>query len=273
MHGRVDITGLAFGYTQSEQIFSGIDIRLAPGQVFCLLGPNGSGKSTLLKCIMQLLTPSAGRVELDGQDLGGLSANRIAGKLGFVPQSLVSAFPFTVAEIVVMGRASQIRMTASPSKKDRDTAMDALDRMGIAHLALRPCNQLSGGEWQQVLIARALTHSPNVLLLDEPTSHLDIGNQVKILEIVNRLAEDGITILMASHFPDHAFLTAHQVGILKNGRLLALGNPDDTLSESLLYDTYGIHIRVVEVKKDIHRKICVPVLQESSSRTPVKEVS
>ncbi|MDT8380232.1 MAG: ABC transporter ATP-binding protein [Desulfotignum sp.] len=220
MHGRVDITGLAFGYTASEQIFSGIDIHLAPGQVFCLLGPNGSGKSTLLKCIMQLLSPVAGRVELDGLDLDRLSANRIAGKLGFVPQSLVSAIPFTVAEIVVMGRASQIRMTASPSKKDRDMAMAALERMGIAHLA-----------------------------------------------------EDGITILMASHFPDHAFLTSHQVGILKNGRLLALGNPDDTLSESLLYDTYGIHIRVVEVKKDIHRKICVPVLQESSPRTPVKEVS
>ena len=160
MHGSVDITGLTFGYTESTPIFSGIDLRLAPGQVFCLLGPNGSGKSTLLKCIMQVLTPKGGRVAVDGQDLGGLSASQIASKLGFVPQSLVSAFPFTVAEIVVMGRASQIRMTASPSKKDRDLAMAALERMGIAHLALRPCNQLSGGEWQQVLIARALTHSP-----------------------------------------------------------------------------------------------------------------
>ncbi len=105
MHGSVNITSLAFGYTDSKPIFSGIDIRLDPGQVFCLLGPNGSGKSTLLKCIMQLLTPKAGRVEVDGQDLRGLNANQIAAKLGFVPQSLVSAFPFTVAEIVVMGRA------------------------------------------------------------------------------------------------------------------------------------------------------------------------
>jgi iron complex transport system ATP-binding protein len=212
-------------------------------------------------------------VAVDGQDLNGLSASRIASKLGFVPQSLVSAFPFTVAEIVVMGRASQIRMTASPSKKDRDLAMTALERMGIAHLSLRPCNQLSGGEWQQVLIARALTHSPQVLLLDEPCSHLDIGNQVKILEIVNRLAQDGITILMASHFPDHAFLTAHQVGILKKGRLMALGNPDDTLCESLLYDTYGIHIRVVTVEKEVNRKICIPVLRENNRPVPVKEVS
>jgi iron complex transport system ATP-binding protein len=273
MHGKIDITGLTFGYTEQDPIFFGIDIHLKPGQVFCLLGPNGSGKSTLLKCIMQVLTPASGRVEVDGEDLSGMSANRIAAKLGFVPQSLVPAFPFTVAEIVVMGRASQIRMTASPSRKDRDMAMASLERMGIAHLALRPCNQLSGGEWQQVLIARALTHSPNVLLLDEPTAHLDIGNQVKILEIVNRLAEDGITIFMASHFPDHAFLTAHQVGILKNGRLLALGNPDETLCESVLYDTYGIHIRVVTVEKDIHRKICVPVLHENTGPTPVKEDS
>jgi iron complex transport system ATP-binding protein len=273
MHGSVDITGLSFGYTESEPIFSGIDIYLDPGQVFCLLGPNGSGKSTLLKCIMQVLTPKAGRVAVDGQNLGGLSATQIASKLGFVPQSLVSAFPFTVAEIVVMGRASQIRMTASPSKKDRDLTMAALERMGIAHLALRPCNQLSGGEWQQVLIARALTHSPHVLLLDEPTSHLDIGNQVKILEIVNRLAKDGITIIMASHFPNHAFLTAHQVGILKHGRLQALGNPDETLCESVLYDTYGIHIRVITVKEGINRKICIPVLSKNNGPGFAKEAS
>ncbi|MCF8086973.1 MAG: ABC transporter ATP-binding protein [Desulfotignum sp.] len=273
MHGQVDITGLAFGYTEQNPIFSDIDMLLDPGQVFCLLGPNGSGKSTLLKCIMQVLTPAAGRVVVDGEDLSGLGANQIAAKLGFVPQTLVSAFPFTVEEIVVMGRASQIRMTASPSRKDREMAMAALERMDIAHLALRPCNQLSGGEWQQVLIARALTHSPQVLLLDEPTSHLDIGNQVKILETVNRLAEDGITILMASHFPDHAFLTAHQVGILKTGRLQALGNPDDTLCESVLYDTYGIHIRVVALEKGVNRKICIPLLQETNRPVPAKEVS
>jgi iron complex transport system ATP-binding protein len=273
MHSSVDITGLSFGYAESDPIFSGINLRLAPGQVFCLLGPNGSGKSTLLKCIMQVLTPASGRVAVDGEDLSGMSANRIAAKLGFVPQSLVSVFPFTVAEIVVMGRASQIPMTASPSSKDRGLAMAALERMGIQHLAQRPCNQLSGGEWQQVLIARALTHSPNVLLLDEPTSHLDIGNQVKILEIVNRLAQDGITILMASHFPDHAFLIAHQVGILKNGRLLALGNPDETLCESVLYDTYGIHIRVMTVEKGVNRKICIPLLHENTRPTHAKEVS
>ncbi|HKJ99226.1 MAG TPA: ABC transporter ATP-binding protein [Desulfotignum sp.] len=272
MHGRIDIRGLAFGYTERDCIFSDINILLEPGQVFCLLGPNGSGKSTLLKCIMQLLIPAAGSVRIDGEALSGLDANDIAGKLGFVPQTLVSAFPFTVAEIVVMGRASQIRMTASPAKKDRDMAMASLEKMGIVHLAHRPCNQLSGGEWQQVLIARALTHSPKVLLLDEPTSHLDIGNQIKILEIVNSLAKDGITIIMASHFPDHAFLTAHQVGILKNGRLLALGNPDDTLCEDVLFDTYGIHIRVLKVEEDINRKICIPVLHPHT-RTLVKEVS
>ena len=272
MHGQIDITGLAFGYTEQERIFSDIDILLEPGQVFCLLGPNGSGKSTLLKCIMQLLTPAAGRVKVDGEDLSRLDANRIAAKLGFVPQTLVSAFPFTVAEIMVMGRASRIRMTASPTKKDHDMAMASLEKMEIAHLALRPCNQLSGGEWQQVLIARALTHSPKVLLLDEPTSHLDIGNQIKILEIVNSLAQDGITIIMASHFPDHAFLTAHQVGILKNGRLLALGNPDDTLCEDVLFDTYGIHIRVFKVEEGINRKICIPMLHPRTG-VLVKEVS
>ena len=246
MHGSVDITGLAFGYTKSEPVFSGIDLRLEPGQVFCLLGPNGSGKSTLLKCIMQVLTPKAGRVKVDGQELGGLSASQIATKLGFVPQSLVSAFPFTVAEIVVMGRASQIRMTASPSKKDRDLAMAALERMRIAHLALRPCNQLSGGEWQQVLIARALTHSPNLLLLDEPTSHLDISNQIKIYRMMQRLAHDWkMAVICVSHDINLAARFADVLVLMRRGSVIAAGPCDQIINKDILQKTYDIDIKLI----------------------------
>ena len=127
-------------------------------------------------------------------------------------------------------------------------------------------NRLSGGEWQLVLIARALTQSPRVLLLDEPTSHLDLGNQVKILEKVGSLSRDGITIIMASHFPDHAFLHADQVGILKNRSMAVSGKPDQVLTEEVLFSTYGIHIRVVEVLDGINRKICIPVLKINESR-------
>jgi len=268
MAGRVDIQDLSFGYTDKaeDSIFSGIHFSLEPGEVFCLLGPNGSGKSTLLKCISRVLTPASGSVAIDGENLNAMSPAKIAGKLGYVPQSLVSAFPFTVEEIVVMGRASRISMISSPSKQDKDKALESMEKIGIAHLARRPCNRLSGGEWQLVLIARALTQSPRVLLLDEPTSHLDLGNQVKILEKVGSLSRDGITIIMASHFPDHAFLHADQVGILKNRSMAVSGKPDQVLTEEVLFSTYGINIRVIEVLDGIDRKICVPVLKKNESR-------
>ncbi len=263
MTGCVEISRLSFGYTEQaeDRILTDINISLESGEVFCLLGPNGSGKSTLLKCIINLLKPAFGSVLIDGEDISLMGSRKIARKTGFVPQSLVSAFPFTAEEIVIMGRASQIGMISSPSKTDRDKAMTSMEKIGIVHLAKKICNRLSGGEWQMVLIARALAQSPGVLLLDEPTSHLDMGNQIKILEVVKSLSEEGITIIMASHFPDHAFLSAGKVGILKEGGLAVLGKPGDVLSEEVLQATYGIQIRVIQVLEGINRKICVPVLK------------
>jgi len=268
MPGAITIENLSFGFTRQDPIFSHISFNLDPGEVFCLLGPNGSGKSTLLKCIAQLLSSPTGRVLLDNENLGQLPSGKIARLLGFVPQSLVSAFPFKVADIVVMGRASRISMVSSPSRTDQHQALGAMERLGIAHLAQRPCNRLSGGEWQMVLIARALAQSPRVMLLDEPTSHLDLGNQIKILEVVDSLSREGMTIIMASHFPDHAFLSAHKVGILKNNSLMGLGAPDRVLTRELLEATYGTPIRVLRVGDDVDRKICIPLLKKTGPRGP-----
>jgi iron complex transport system ATP-binding protein len=268
MTGSIKIENLSFGFTTQNPIFSHISFSLDPGEVFCLLGPNGSGKSTLLKCIAQLLSSPTGRVLLDRENLGQLPSGKIAKLLGFVPQSLVSAFPFTVADIVVMGRASRIGMASSPSTTDRHHAASAMKKLGITHLAKRPCNRLSGGEWQMVLIARALTQSPRVLLLDEPTSHLDLGNQIKILEVVDSLSQEGMTIIMASHFPDHAFLSAHKVGILKDKSLKGVGNPDRVLTQELLEATYGTPIRVLRVGNEVDRKICVPLLKNATPPAP-----
>ncbi|CCK79090.1 MULTISPECIES: ABC transporter ATP-binding protein [Desulfobacula] len=275
MTGRVNISNLCFGYTGREKdlVFSKISFDLEQGEVFCLLGPNGSGKSTLLKCMARLLNPLEGSVCLDGENLNTLGAGKIARKIGFVPQSLVCVFPFTVEDIVIMGRASRIGMISSPSKTDRRKAFESMERIGISHLAKRPCNRLSGGEWQLVLIARALTQSPGVLLLDEPTSHLDLGNQIKILEVVDSLAKEGITIIMASHFPDHAFLNADKVGILKDRTMIALGDPNKVLSEDVLEITYGITIKIVTIDEGINRKICVPVLNQKKTKQQVKNGS
>ncbi len=271
MAGSIKIENLSFRFTKEDPVFSHVSFNLDQGEVFCLLGPNGSGKSTLLKCIAQLLPPLTGSVFLDTENLGQLPAGKIAKRLGFVPQSLVSAFPFKVADIVVMGRASRISVVSSPSKTDQHHAIKAMEKLGIAHLAQRPCNRLSGGEWQMVLIARALTQSPRVLLLDEPTSHLDLGNQIKILEVVDSLSKEGMTIIMASHFPDHAFLSAHKVGILKNKSLKGVGAPDQVLTQTLLEDTYGTPIRIIRVGNGVNRKICVPLLKKTTPRGETKK--
>lgn len=271
MAGSIKIENLSFRFTKEDPVFSHVSFNLNQGEVFCLLGPNGSGKSTLLKCIAQLLSSPTGKVLLDRENLGQLPSGKIAKLLGFVPQSLVSAFPFKVADIVVMGRASRISVVSSPSKTDQRHAIKAMEKLGIAHLAQRPCNRLSGGEWQMVLIARALTQSPRVLLLDEPTSHLDLGNQIKILEVVDSLSKEGMTIIMASHFPDHAFLSAHKVGILKNKSLKGVGHPDQVLTQTLLEDTYGTPIRIIRVGNGVNRKICVPLLKKNTPRGETKK--
>lgn len=265
MHDSIRLTKVGYNYTADtcRKIFSGIDISLKKGEIFCLLGANGSGKSTLLKCIVNLLPGFEGDIMIGSRPLKSMSPETIASKVGYVPQSLVSTFPFTVENIVVMGRASRIGLISTPSGTDIQKASDAMERISISHLAGRSCSRLSGGEWQMVLIARALTQSPDILILDEPTSHLDIGNQVRILEVADHLARQGMTILMASHFPDHAFLHADQVGILKNGRMEVKGVPDEVLTESVLSGTYGVDIGVIKVEGQYQRKICLPRLRIS----------
>jgi iron complex transport system ATP-binding protein len=263
MEHHIFIENLSFGYHPGDPVFSHVCLHIDKGSVFCLLGPNGSGKSTLIKCMVNLLSGFHGIIRVDGESIRSMKPAQIASKIGYVPQSLAPVFPFSVEEIVVMGRASKINLISTPSRSDRGKAAEAMERIGVRHLSKRPCNRLSGGEWQLVLIARALTQSPGILVLDEPTSHLDLGNQVRILEVVDSLSKQGITIVMASHFPDHAFLNADQVGILKNGAMDVLGDPETVLCEKVLKETYNIKIHVVRLGAGINRNICVPVLNRS----------
>jgi len=159
-----------------------------------------------------------------------------------------------------MGRAPHLSLLASPSRADMDIAYGAMETVGIAHLADRPCNGVSGGEWQLALIARALVQQPQILLLDEPTSHLDMGNQMKILRVIKNLSDNGMTIVMASHFPDHAFLVSSIVAILKDGRISSVGAPDAVITEESMRATYGVDVRIVQLEEDGLRKACFPSL-------------
>ena len=205
---------------------------------------------------------SAGQDPVRRGELANFKLHECARRIGYVPQGLTSAFPFRVKDIIVMGRAPHLSILASPSKRDMDMAYEAMETTGISHLADRPCNAVSGGEWQLTLIARSLVQKPQILLLDEPTSHLDLGNQMRILQVIKELTSDGMTIIMASHFPDHAFLVAHTVAILNKGKIVELGAPDDVITEENLRSTYGVEVRVVCAGEPVERKVCFPALKK-----------
>jgi iron complex transport system ATP-binding protein len=254
---------LAFSYSHdlTSAVFRDVSFSIQSGNIFCLLGPNGTGKSTLLKCLAGILRAQQGRVLFGDKDLLSFKLQEIAQTIGYVPQGLTSAFPFRIKDIVVMGRAPHLSILASPSSNDMELAFEAMKAVGILHLADRGCNSVSGGEWQLALIARALVQEPRIMILDEPTSHLDMGNQMKILQTVKQLAAEGMTVIMASHFPDHAFLVANLVAILNNGRICQIGKPDDVITEENLKAAYGTDVRVVREGKVVERKVCFPVLK------------
>ncbi len=261
MSERMIIENISFryGHRYSPRIFEGLSFSLSRGEMLCLLGPNGTGKSTLLKCMIGLLKPLSGSILLDGENIAALSREGIAKKVGFVPQSHSSVFPFRVRDVVVMGRTPHLNIFSSPSREDLRLAEEIMESVGIVHLANKPCTMISGGEWQLVMIARALTQRPEILLLDEPTSHLDMGNQLRILSVVHTLSRSGMTVVMASHFPDHAFLSANRVAILKEGAFAALGLPDSVITEASLKSTYGVRVKVLHIE-EAGRKACVPVM-------------
>ena len=255
--------GFSYGEDGARPIFSDVSFSVASGDVFCLLGPNGTGKSTLLKCISNVLHGWQGKIFLDGRDIAHMKPAEVAKGISYVPQSQQSPFPFLVHDIVVMGRAPHINVFSSPTQKDRDIALAALETVGIRHLAHRPCTMLSGGEWQLTLIARALAQQPRLMILDEPTSHLDMGNQVRILRVVRNLAEQGLGIIMASHFPDHAFIAATEAAILNGGLMHHKGRPDEVITAENLEAAYGIVVNVLHIGAEVNRKACFPTFPGS----------
>jgi iron complex transport system ATP-binding protein len=256
---RLDVQDLAFGYPAKE-VGREVSFALTGGEVLCLLGPNGGGKTTLFKTILRLLAPRRGRVAVDGEPVAGWSRLRLARVFGYVPQAQLGVFPFTVAEIVLMGRTAHIGPFATPSRRDRAIAEEMLAGLGIGHLAARPYTEISGGERQLTLIARALAQQPAILVMDEPTASLDFGNQVRVLGEIEQLARRGIAVMLSTHDPDHAFLCADRVALLHEGRLARLGPPEQVITRESLREVYGVEVTVTEVIRADGRmaRVCVP---------------
>ena len=250
---------LAYGYP-GRRIGNDVTFELNAGEVLCLLGPNGSGKTTLFKTLLGLLPVQGGEVILDGRDLRTLQRDAIARLVSYVPQAHGAFFPYTVLEVVLMGRTAHLGLFAAPSASDHGAALDAIRRMGIAHLADTTYTRISGGERQLVLIARALAQDAQMVVMDEPTANLDFGNQVRVLERIRALAADGIGVLLSTHDPDHTFLCADRVAMLHNGGLLACGVADDVMTTAQLQQLYGVDVVVTEVALGQGtRRVCLPL--------------
>lgn len=221
-------------------VAQGLAFALAPGEVLCLLGANGSGKTTLLRTLLGLLPPLAGEVRCRGQDVAEWPRAAFARHVGYVPQAHAGLFPFTVEDVVLMGRAARVGRFSAPGAADRQVARHCLELLGIARLRASVYTAISGGERQLALIARALAQEPSLLVMDEPTASLDFGNQIRVLEHIGRLRAGGMAVLMSTHQPEHALRIADRVALLGGGRLQAIGAPRATATPAALAALYGV---------------------------------
>jgi len=237
----LEVESLRFG-PAGVALTAPLDLRLAAGEILAVLGPNGAGKTTLFRTILGLLEPVAGRVAWNGRDVRSLSASELARHAAYVPQSPGAAFDFTVEQYVRLGRLGQLGALRAPGAQDRVAADEAITRLGLAGLRGRPLSRLSGGERQLAAVARAVAQHPRALVLDEPAASLDIGNQALVLDMLARLAREGLAIVYSTHDPNHALATATHVLLLSRGGEVLYGSPATLLEASVLARAYGTPI-------------------------------
>ena len=247
---------LAIGYGKRSRVAAGISIEVAAGEVFCLLGPNGCGKTTLFRTLLGLLPPLAGTVRLDGNQLADLSRNAIARRIAYVPQAHAPAFPYSVVDVVLMGRTAHLGIFSQPGREDRRRALAALAQLGVGDLADADYSRLSGGQRQLVLIARALAGEAGFMIMDEPTASLDYGNRALVLDRIRTLARGGIGVVLSSHDPDHVLAIGDRAALMRDGAILRQGGVDEVMDASTLGAVYGMAVDVVVLPDG--RKVCLP---------------
>ncbi|HPS91052.1 MAG TPA: ABC transporter ATP-binding protein [Methanothrix sp.] len=240
----VEAVNLCYSYG-AMPIIRQASFELQAGEILSILGSNGCGKTTLLKCLNMLLKPE-GRVLVDNVDLRSLSSRDLARLMGYVPQMHSPDFPYRVVDVAVSGRTPRLGFSI-PSKQDYELAREALCRVGVGHLSEKYYTNLSGGELKLVLIARALVQEPKVLLLDEPTSHLDFKNRVMVLKILREIADDGIAVIMSEHDPNLASLFSDKVLLMMNkGEIVRYGPARDVISPENIMKVYGLDVEIFE---------------------------
>ena len=252
----IEVRDLRFGYGSGE-VLKGVSFTANTGELTSVLGPNGVGKSTLFRCMLGLLKDYRGSITVDGAETAGLSAKKLARLVAYIPQSNYPSFNYSVFHMVLMGTTAQLSGLSSPGIKQREAAERALSQVGILHLRDKGYTNISGGERQLVLMARAIVQDARVLVLDEPTANLDYGNQLHVMEVTRQLTESGYTVIQSTHNPEQAFLFSHKIVAISDGQVIAEGRPSDVVTEKLMRQLYGADIAVCSLYDDQIR-VCVP---------------
>lgn len=251
----LEVKNAGFSY-ESQAIFQDINFAVKPGEVFCLFGPNGCGKTTLLECLLGGLKLSQGSVLLNNRNLASLRPNEIAKIMAYVPQDHLKSFPYTVEEVVLMGRSSYIGFFSSPCPDDYNYVDQALELVGLRKLKDRPYTQISGGEVQLVMLARALAQQSPLIIMDEPTCHLDFRHEIAMLETMVRLVREmGLAIIMATHSPNHAFYFENnaiptRVALMNDQKFSITGTPSAILTEKNLMALYQVVAKIISYSSD-----------------------
>jgi len=239
------VENVSFGYEAGAPVLRDVSFTVKSGEFLSIIGPNGSGKTTLLRLLDRILIPHKGKILLEQFNLLKLSRADIAKRIAFVPQNGNLQFPFTVYEVVLMGRSPHIRGAAFETQRDREIARMAMQQTDVAHIADQPITRLSGGERQRTLIARALAQEPDIILLDEPNAHLDIAHQLEVFRIIKRLnMEEGLTVVSVSHDLNLAATFSDRVAMLMEGQLSALGTPREVFTEEQINTVFRTRVLI-----------------------------
>ncbi len=252
----LEARGISFAYEGGPLLFEDISFSVEKGEIVCILGPNGVGKTTLLNCLANLAVPTGGKVLLEGNAMREMPLREIAARVAYVPQFIIPSFAYEVLSYVVTGCAPRLRTFEKPKREHYELARQALAQMEISHLAEKYYTQISGGERQQVSISRALTQRPKIILMDEPTAHLDYGNQIKVLRIIKKLAAEGYAAVITTHNPDHALLLEGKVAALGPGGQFTFGDSRTVVSSEFLSALYGVELHLHHIPA-IGRDVCI----------------
>jgi iron complex transport system ATP-binding protein len=258
---KLEICQLACGYDK-KTVIDNISLEIKTKETLCLLGPNGVGKTTFFKTLLGFMAPKAGGITINGEDLKRMSIRERAQTMAYVPQAHEVPFAFSVQDVVMMGRYVYLDSLRGPSQSDWIRVGECLRDLEIEHLRNRIFTQLSGGERQLVLFARALAQGAHFLVLDEPASNLDYGNQMQVLRQVKRLQECGKGIVMTTHSPDHALQCGTRVAIFQRNHPVKVGPPREVITSALMYQLYGEHVHIQDVRRKQGGvvRMCVPCL-------------